>query len=199
MDKVVRKKGEPVFKSALIEFEEKAAVNPNEPIRFVASTEAVDRYGDIIRADGWQLASYKRNPVVLFGHQHTNIVGRTLNVWVEGKRLMSEILLAEQGTSPLVDSVRSLVAQKILKAVSVGFLPIEDRWIRNEEDNSITGIEFLKQELLEISLVAVPANQEALAVARHLNLSDAMCRTLFVPASKGYSVFRARLELLRLR
>lgn len=189
----------PVYKSALLEFPTKGAVDIDAPIRFVASTETVDRYGDIIRASGWQLENYKKNPVVLFGHSHADIVGRSPSVWVEGKRLMSEISLAAAGTSALVDSVRSLVAQRILKAVSVGFMPIEHKLIRDDENDHITGVEFEKQDLLEISLVAVPANQEALQVARSLNISRSLQRTLFVPATTGYSTLRARIDLMRLR
>ena len=37
----------------------------NRTIEFVASTEAVDRYGDVIRVAGWKLDAYKKNPVFL--------------------------------------------------------------------------------------------------------------------------------------
>jgi HK97 family phage prohead protease len=187
-----------IIKQAFLDSSDKA-VDPDAPMTFVASTEAVDRYGDIVRADGWELANFKRNPVALFGHNYSSIVGLVPRVWIESKRLMAEIKLAAQGTSALVDSVRALVAQKILRAVSVSFLPMEEPTLmRDEKNDRVTGYEFTKQDLLEISLVAVPANQEAIAVARSLGISDDMQRALFVPAFRGISAGRARVEFEKL-
>ena len=44
-------------------------------IKFVISTEAVDRVNDSIAADGWELANFLKNPVVLWAHmRHRNDV-----------------------------------------------------------------------------------------------------------------------------
>jgi HK97 family phage prohead protease len=152
-----------------------------DTIEVVASDETVDRYGDIIRAEGWQLQDFKRNPVVLFAHDSTQPVGTAPRVWREGKQLRALIKLAAQGTSELIDLVRSLIAQKVLRAVSVGFRPtVEPNRIRDAEDR-VTGFEFIGQELLELSIVAVGANPEALAIAKtmNLNFSDATIRRVF--------------------
>ena len=45
-------------------------------MRFVASDESVDRYGDIIRASGWQLDNFRKNPVLLFAHDFAPASGR---------------------------------------------------------------------------------------------------------------------------
>jgi HK97 family phage prohead protease len=176
-------------------------VDVNKEIRFVASTEAVDRYGDIIRAEGWQLDNYNQNPIALFGHDHNAPIGTT-RVWLEGKRLMSGLKLAAAGTSALVDSVRSLVGQKILRAVSVGFLPSEEpKYLRDEQNDRVTGLEFTKQELLEISVVAVPANPEAVAAVRALKVDEEL-RSLLMrpePGQRALSTLRARVALERLR
>lgn len=180
-------------------FDKAADVDPDKPLRFIASDESVDRYGDIVRQAGWDLAAFKRNPVALFGHSHRDIVGAFSRVWVDGKQLLADLMLAEQGTGPIVDYVRALVRQRLLKAVSVSFLPLEWRFIRDEKEDRITGYEFLKQELLEISLVSVPANAQALEIARSLHLSDDMQRSLLAPATRGLSAQRARVELEKLR
>jgi len=39
-------------------------------VDFVVSTEDVDRDGDIIRSEGWELDAFRQNPVVLWAHQH---------------------------------------------------------------------------------------------------------------------------------
>lgn len=146
------------------------AVLQADTLAVVASDETVDRYGDILRAKGWNLDAYKANPVVLFAHKSELIVG-TADVRVAGKRLLADIELAAPGTSPTVDAVRSLVGQKILKATSVGFRPtVEPNVIRDEKNDRITGYEYIGQELLELSLVAVPANPAAVAMMKSFPL-----------------------------
>ena len=193
MEPVRRDLSQPVYKEASIN---DSNADPNETLRFVASTEARDRYGDVVRAAGWQLENYKRNPIALFGHHHDAIVGTATKVWKEGTQLLAELRLAAAGTAPVVDYVRALVDQRILKAVSVGFMPSKYKEVI--EDGHFMGYEFIEQELFEISLVAVPANQEALAIAKALNLSY-RDRSLVLPANKGLSPQRARLTLETLR
>lgn len=136
----------------------------DNPFNFVLSTEQVDRMGDIVRADGWDLKAFKSNPVALFSHDHTKIVGIWEDVKVVGKQLVGTLKLARPGTSELVDTVRSLIEQNILKAVSVGFQPIEATQRKSGE-----GYDFIRSALHEVSLVAVPANPGALAIAKCLS------------------------------
>lgn len=132
-----------------------------DPFEFVLSDESVDRMGDVIRADGWDLAAFRKNPIALMGHSHEQILGVWENVRVEGKKLLGRLKLAKPGTSPLIDTVRSLIEQRILKAVSVGFQPIEA-----EPRKSGGGYDFIKSALHEVSVVSVPANPNALAIAK---------------------------------
>ena len=145
----------------------------DDPLEFILSDESVDRMGDVIRADGWDLTSFKKNPVALFGHSHDQILGIWENVRVEGKKLLGRLKLAKPGTSELVDTVRSLIDQRILKAVSVGFQPIE-----SEPRKSGGGYDFIKSALHEVSVVSVPANPNALAIAKAL--SPEIANKLFV-------------------
>ena len=145
---------EPVFKTG--------HQSKDNPLDFVLSDESVDRVGDVIRADGWDLSHFKQNPIALMGHSHDSIVGVWENVRVEGKKLLGTLKLAKEGTSELVDTVRSLIDQKILKAVSVGFQPVD---AKPRKDG---GYDFTRSLLHEVSLVAVPANPNALAVAKAL-------------------------------
>lgn len=139
-------------------------VSSDGRLRVVLSTESEDRSGDIVRLNGWHLSAFKQNPVVLFSHRGDQIVG-TADVSLEDKSLVADITLAEPGTAPVVDYVRSLIRQKILKAASAGFRAIKYAFLDNG------GIEFIEQELLECSLVGVPANPEALAIAKQFDLS----------------------------
>ena len=134
-----------------------------KPMEFVLSDESVDRMGDVIRADGWDLTGFKKNPIALFGHAHDQIIGVWKDVRVEGKKLIGRLQLAEKGTSDLVDTVRSLLDQGILKSVSVGFQPIE------ATPRKSGGYDFTRAALHEVSVVSVPANENALALAKALN------------------------------
>jgi HK97 family phage prohead protease len=145
----------------------------DNPLEFVLSDESVDRMGDVIRADGWDLRQFKANPIALFGHSHEQILGVWENVRVEGKKLLGSLKLAKPGTSELVDTVRSLIDQRIIKSVSVGFQPVE------ATPRKSGGFDFVKSLLHEVSVVAVPANPNALAVAKAA-LSPEVAKILFV-------------------
>lgn len=170
---------------------------------YVASDETVDRYGDIIRVAGWELANYRKNPVVLFAHQKDNPVGTATKVWVEGKKLLVRIKLADEGTSPFIDTLRKLLEQKIVRAVSVGFLPTEEpKYLRDAKNEYITGMEFNGQELLENSLVTVPANPAALQLAKSMGIPERHLQRVFVARSQSAIAHMARqravLDMTRL-
>lgn len=149
---------------------------------YVASDESVDRYGDVIRVAGWELKHYRANPIILFAHQKDNPVGTAAKVWVEDKKLMVRIKMADEGTSPFIDTLRKLLDQKIVRAVSVGFLPTKQpNYIRDEKNDTITGVEYVGQELLENSLVTVPANPMALQTAKSLGISEQHIQRVFSP------------------
>jgi HK97 family phage prohead protease len=136
----------------------------DDPFEFVLSDETVDRVGDVIRADGWDLSDFRKNPIALFGHDHEKVIGTWKNVRVQGKQLLGKLNLAKEGTSELVDTVRSLVEQRILKAVSVGFRVLDYDPINKDEPWG--GWNITKALLMETSVVAVPANPNAIALAK---------------------------------
>lgn len=126
--------------------------------RFTISTGAVDRDNDTINPRGWQLDAYRKNPVVLWAHDYGSLpLAKALDVRVDGDRLVS---VAEFADHAMADTVLRLIDGEFLRATSVGFRPI--RSARNAERG---GTDFMEQELLEFSIVPVPANAEAL---RHL-------------------------------
>jgi HK97 family phage prohead protease len=136
---------------------------------FVLSDETPDRLGDVILSEGWQLEDFKKNPVALFMHKSDFVLGNWNNVRVENKSLVGDLELAAKGTSERVDEISSLVRAGIIRAASVGFHAIErkPRMIKDDEVGSI----FVKQSLVETSLVAIPANPNALAIAKSLGIS----------------------------
>ena len=138
-------------------------------LEFAGSTEDVDRMGDIIRADGWVLKQFKKNPVFMWIHDYSQPpIGRGLKVWMdkETKKLMFRIEYASAEIYEFADTIYKLYKGGFLHAVSVGFIPLE--WEGKSEENPSPKWEgniFTKQELLELSAVPVPANANALIVS----------------------------------
>lgn len=133
-------------------------------LRFVISTGDIDRDNDVIDPAGWDLGAYKQNPVVLWAHSHSELpIGRAVEIGIENGKLVA---VAEFADHPLAETVYSLLKNGFLRATSVGFRAVE--WNLNEERR---GIDFKRQELLEFSVVPVPANAHAL-IAAELNGTD---------------------------
>lgn len=139
-------------------------------LEFVMSDDTVDTYGDVIDPKGWDLRWFKKNPIALFSHDSRLPIGTWESVRVEGGKLVGKLKLAAKGTSARIDELISLVEQGILRAVSVGFMPIKSEPLDPERPYGPQ--KYLKQDLRECSLVAVPANPAALALAKSLNLSS---------------------------
>jgi HK97 family phage prohead protease len=149
------------------------------PLEFVMSDGSIDRMGDVIEPAGWLLDNFQSHPIALFNHDRDQVIGKWLDVRVVGKQLLGRLELAAAGTSALVDSIRKLVEQNILRAVSVGFRPLEQKPLDENADKYFGPFRFLKSELLECSLVAVPANPNALATAKSLGLSSDFLSEVF--------------------
>lgn len=163
------------------------ASETGDDLEYVMSDATVDRYGDIIDPNGWDLRNFRKNPIALFGHDSHFIVGRWKNVRVEGGKLIGKLELLEQGISDRLDEIRAAVEAKVLKTVSVGFRPVPGKM----ESIQGGGIRYTAAELVECSLVSVPANPNALQVAKALKLSDNAIRTVFgEPADEGREVLR---------
>ncbi len=151
-------------------------------LRFVGSTEAPDRSEDVIEVSGWDVGNYLKNPIVLWAHDYSKPpVGRAKSVYIDEreKALVFDVefpsvqMLSSDPANPsehalFVDTVFRMCKAGILNAVSVGFKGVEAS-ARDDQSDKPTyarGLRIKKQELLELSIVPVPANPEALVVAR---------------------------------
>lgn len=148
-----------------------AVTEDDREATFIASDSTVDRYGDIVSVDGWDLANFRRNPVFLWMHSQYQPIGKVKKIGVVDEKLVATVRFFDAGDSKMADDLWKLVKKRHLRAVSVGFTAQEKdiEPIRDENERT-TGFRFLKQELLELSLVSVPANPNALQVARSLGL-----------------------------
>lgn len=135
---------------------------------FTASTDSADRYGDVIDQKSWNLESYKRNSVILLNHRQDMLpIGRAKKVEIVDNQLQIEVEF------DMGDQLGAEVARKInqgfLSAVSVGFTPQKSIARSDLPPDHVaylksgSGMYFQQCELLEVSVVTIPANSEAVA------------------------------------
>ena len=158
----------------------------DDKVTFIASTDDVDRYSDIIDQDSWLLENYKNNPVILFNHNSQSLpIGRG-HPRIENGKLMIDVEF------DMEDELGAKIANKVkngfMNAVSVGFNPkkaIERSDLPTEHKYyGERGMFFQESELLEVSVVTIPANASAIA-AKNLNL-ELLIAKLFDMTKKEY-------------
>ena len=134
-----------------------------EKVSFVASSATPDRYGDIIDQKGWILDNYKKNPVVLLNHDSNQLPIGKGNVYIRNDQLTIDVEFDSE--DPRAKEVERKAKKGFMNAVSVGFRPLESK-SRSElpSDHKYygkRGMYYSKAELLEVSIVTIPANGEA--------------------------------------
>ena len=148
-----------------IEFASDAGLEEKRQIRVIAASGRADRTGDIVSVEGIELANFKKNPIILWAHDHYGLpIARAVDIRVESGKLTMLLEFASKEVYEFADTVYKLVKGGFLKGVSIGARVLEAEWIldKNEE---IIGRKFNKLELLELSVVAIPADSKALITA----------------------------------
>ena len=122
-----------------------------------ANTIAKDRAGDVVTAQAWAkgVENYRRNPVLLYQHKHDNPIGRVDKITVDKKGIFVEAAVSEAAEKN--HGVQTLIKDGALKSFSVGFRVKDGKYNSNDDTMMITDV-----ELLEISVVSVPCNQDSL-------------------------------------
>ena len=140
----------------------------------VISTDSVDRDGEVMVPAGMNAKDYERNPVLLWNHDPSQPIGRSISLKREDSSIVAEFEFAPRPADYVgdwfPDYVRGLVAAGVVKAVSIGFMPLDGgARVATKGDVERYGPDvrkvFSKWKLLEVSAVSVPANQDALIYA----------------------------------
>ena len=123
----------------------------------------LSRDGVSVDIDGMDFSNYRKNPVVLFAHDYSGRtessglpIGRTLRLerTPDGRiRADFEFLSGDQ----FADRVRNAWNRGFLRGASIGWRAIEAR-----PSERARGVRIVKSELIEWSIVAVPADPDAL-------------------------------------
>lgn len=140
----------------LFQTETQTKANDYENI-FIASNSTIDADGDIMDVKKIDLDRFNKNGIVLAGHEPTiEKAVATGNAYIEGESLMLGI--TKWATDEYAQMVKSKVDDGIIKTVSIGFMPKED----GEYKDGV--YQWGSVELLEVSLVPIPSNKDAVKV-----------------------------------
>lgn len=145
--------------------------------RIVISDESVDRYNTTFAADGWETRNFEKNPVLLKFHSSSDLpLGKVTELERSGKKLLGTAEFFADDVSPDASRVLKMIDAGVL-AVSHRFEPIEEEYNAEREkgdwhDWLYPPIDYKRQELLEVSIVTVPGNANALPLRNFTDPED---------------------------
>jgi len=142
----------------------------NRTVEFVASDNTVDSYGTVLPSDKWDLKRYEKNGIIGYQHQ---VYGDYGNVdpddvlghgqaFVEDNKLIVKATFEPADINEKADKIFKKIQFGSIKGVSVGFQPTKPgHWGDKEKGEDPDVYYFEGQELIEVSVVNIPANPNA--------------------------------------
>lgn len=120
-----------------------------------ANTVDKDRVGDVVLPDAFTktLPTYMDNPVLLFQHDWDKVIGTVTSAEVTDKGLY---IRAKVSAAKDVEDVRTKILEGSLRTFSIGYNEVDAVFDERTKTNVIKEL-----ELLEISVVTIPANANA--------------------------------------
>jgi HK97 family phage prohead protease len=142
---------------------------------FRASTNALDRHGTIVNPHGIRTEKFDANPIFVWAHDGystlfggpsiDSVLGKVISHRKTANSFDVDVEFATAEQNPKAATALKLIDGGYLSAVSIGFIPIRQR----EEKIAGRMVPILDEvELLEVSLVPIPSNPEALAIVRSM-------------------------------
>jgi HK97 family phage prohead protease len=156
--------------------------NGEKVYKFIATTSNVNRNGWVANSEGWELDNFLSNPII--GYQHNvwgnlcggddpdDVIGKATSVYVEGANLMIELIFDQENEKAM--KIASKLDRGYLTSGSIGIGVIASHY-GNEEIEEDPDVEYIdKQELVEFSIVNIPADVGARKQALRANTYDAI-------------------------
>lgn len=148
-------------------------VDGERAVLAVISAGCMDRDQEVLLPKGCDASDYLKNPVVLMGHDAGLMpIGKCVAIERTDDAVMAKTVFATRPEGHegewLPDTVFSLFQQGVMRAFSVGFMPMEHREPTPKDMERFGGAcrrVFSKWKLLEYSVVTIPANQDSVAMA----------------------------------
>ena len=142
-------------------------------VEFVASDNSVDSYGTVIPVDKWDLTRFSNNGIIgymhdVYGDSWTksadpdDVIGKGV-AFIEDEKLIVRITFEPADLNPRADKIFRKLQFGSLHAVSVGFRATKKGHMGDEERGEDPKVYYYAgQELLEVSVVNIPSNANAL-------------------------------------
>jgi HK97 family phage prohead protease len=119
-----------------------------------ANRAIVDRGGDLVDPKGMDLKNFMKNPILLFNHNPDFPIGKVTDIQASDEGLFVRAQISSSKADKIT-GVRDLVREGALKSFSIGFSS-------NDEEKNEEGVNVIKSgELLELSVVGIPMNQDS--------------------------------------
>ena len=156
-------------------------------VDYIASDETIDSYKEIIRANGWRFTNFQKNATFVDSHDYSTIekcLGNVIDFRVVGNQLIERVQWAiDVAENKLAQIGWKMTQAGYLKAVSVGFFPVEyvmpgqTGWEDQvKELNLPAGSKvyciYTAQEQCELSACIIGANPNALAKMKILSQEE---------------------------
>lgn len=144
-------------------------------VTFRASTSAKDRHRSRVMPAGIDTLNFDKNPIFLWGHdgyggwetpKMENVLGRVVSHTKTEQFFDVEVEFVDASVNPKAEMALGLTRAGALNTVSIGFIPREIVIETDEANGEIPVI--MRSELLEVSLVPIPSNPEAVALVRSM-------------------------------
>lgn len=155
---------------------------------FIVSDETLNSYGCIVLTSGINTARFERNPIMYYMHERADgVIGRWENLRKDGTKLLADAVF-DEGTE---------LGRKVKHQVETGFLRTASVGLENVQYEDRDGIQTIVScDLYEISIVDVPANENALKLYDKGRRPVTLLSQLSKPkddSDKGARTLRVRL------
>ncbi len=145
-------------------------------VRFLANTKTKDRHGTIVLPQGVKLEQFWKNPLFCWSHPQArptppdpeDVIGRILAIEVTEEGLYIDAEFAPAEVNDKADRCCRAVQAGFLRAVSIGFHTLREH-VEGNGSEQVTLI--TDWELLEVSLVILGSNPDAVALRSFINPS----------------------------
>jgi hypothetical protein len=161
---------------------------------FTASTPAIDRHETVIPQNNWKLANFNVNPIIGYNHyvwgdegggmfggtgigNPDTVIGKGHAYLHSVGNLQLDIKFDDVSNNEIAEKVKAKIENGFLSSVSVGFVEkTEGRWI-DKEGKEVRAVdadlyEYGEVELMEVSVVNLPANPEALVMSKEAEIDE---------------------------
>lgn len=125
---------------------------------FILSDASENTKGLVIPTDSIDISTFESNPVCLYMHERSMVLGRWENLRVEGGKLLAEPVFDLQ--DDFAKNIANKVEGNFIKAASIGIRNIKGYVALNANGEEYYHVTYC--ELCEVSIVSVPSNRSAL-------------------------------------